>query len=830
MPFNDIIVAVHGIGKQSRFSTVRSVATQLANSQALSGTGKVRPVAPQPLGYFHSDVRSVTSVRLVDDAESLKDSDLKSVGFAEVFWADIPQEVAKEGRTLEETKAWARTVVARAQALCERAKKDPNRNWIVPPDFSLAGEVLDEIIETVYVLENLTFIAEKAGLFKFDLREVLEDYLGDVQLVTEFSYYRTDVVGRFHEAMRSINEQHPNAHLHIVAHSEGSVVSFLGLLHAMCGRKLHPADAQKGQDAKIEETKEIPAWLKQVRGFMTIGSPIDKHLLLWWRLWENFDAALAKRSLPAGQIRWRNYYDYGDPVGFKLDSARLWLAKKEIRTFEFCGCKDCRHDMGFARYLLPGAAHNEYWNDSDVFEHFISNVVKTPFSVADLKDASSLVKKLKEHSDGVSTHLFERFSTDVPGLLSTPEPASQDVVDELNRLVQGPPASLYQSSMTGDISPFAAVLSQEGKDLLAKNPAGPSLVALNRILLEDAYPKEIAKNTKKVPRTKPLIAILSAVLPFLGSFILLMLGVFVLFKAVYAYSHPSLDPLQRFVRFQELGVKPATGLHGWGFFSAVVGIAALIAGATLLARFRRLALGKSWIFAGFAALLVGFGFYAGLVPEEIRSEIGGRFWYLGGSVGSWAPTLGILAVTAIAGMSGFLAMSRSLENADRRQRWFMRGMRPLMVCGAVAIGLVILSQLFPRNITRLWSNGIPIFSFSSNEIALIRSARLTPDELKQMITANPTNWVNTVRSVEPVLATNSPIWPVVLAGAAFLYLWWLATLTFDLAFVWHRYIRNSTTNDRLREWNPHGFTPYWDRKKGEKCCNPAISSATRSNS
>ena len=74
----------------------------------------------------------------------------------------------------------------------------------MPPDFSLAGEVLDEIIDTVYVLENLFFLAEKSGLFKFDLRRVLEEYLGDVQLVAEFSYYRTDIVGRFQQAERCV--------------------------------------------------------------------------------------------------------------------------------------------------------------------------------------------------------------------------------------------------------------------------------------------------------------------------------------------------------------------------------------------------------------------------------------------------------------------------------------------------------------------------------------------------------------------------------------------------------------------------------------------------
>jgi hypothetical protein len=164
--------------------------------------------------------------------------------------------VVKEGSTLEETKAWARTVVARAKALWIRqqhseAAKEGNtqqetkpwqrivverthellirvrRPQIVPPDFGLTAEVLDEIIETVYVLENLLFLADKAGLFKFELAQVLQDYLGDVQIVTEFADYRTDILARFYKAMadiyaKELSEGNGEVRLHIVAHSEGT--------------------------------------------------------------------------------------------------------------------------------------------------------------------------------------------------------------------------------------------------------------------------------------------------------------------------------------------------------------------------------------------------------------------------------------------------------------------------------------------------------------------------------------------------------------------------------------------------------------------------------
>src|SRR5947209_5323246 len=43
------------------------------------------------------------------------------------------------------------------------------------------------------------------------------------------------------------------------------------------------------------------------------------------------------------------------------------------------------------------------------------------------------------------------------------------------------------------------------------------------------------------------------------------------------------------------------------------------------------------------------------------------------------------------------------------------------------------------------------------------------------------------------------VWPVILAGAAFLYLWWLAALIFDLVFAWHRYVRHGTMIDAMRK-------------------------------
>ena len=386
-PIDKIIIAIHGIGSQRRSDTIRSVARRF-------GDRNEPPLPVMPLGFFSIGKAGEVHLSRLDAPDG---SALQKIGFAEVFWADIPRQVVKEEDTLEETKAWGATVVSRAQAAYSR--KVSGDRQLKGEDFKLAGGVVDEIVETIAVLENLLAVFEKMGLFKFDLAPLLRDYIGDVQIVTEFSYYRQKIVARFHSAMAQIVarffKEYPNGtpEIYIVAHSEGTVVSFLGLLEALSGRGVADPDAPDEPDTTDTAAPPAPLtppappdWIRFVRGFMTIGSPIDKHLVLWPKLWDKLDLA-SRREGPAvvfgpsagaqrlrleQPIQWRNYYDYGDPIGFKLESAVEFLKEQHCQAFEF---DTNRHDFGFSRYWLPGKAHNDYWGDPEVFGHFIDDVV-----------------------------------------------------------------------------------------------------------------------------------------------------------------------------------------------------------------------------------------------------------------------------------------------------------------------------------------------------------------------------------------------------------------------------------------------------------------------
>lgn len=334
-----VIVAVHGIGDQYNYATIQSVVNQFC--------GYYGQPAAVPLGSFHNDSPAYSIPK------PFPQDKFGPLTFAEVYWAPIPRELAGEKHTLEEAKAWARTIIERV-----RLRWKGNPDWQAvncrDEDFRLTQQVLGEMIQTIAVVDRLCYLADKAGLFTFDLRKLLDDYLGDVQIVAEFKKQRDEILASFDHLLGRVAEAFPNANIYFVAHSEGTVVTLLGLLRAF--RAAPP-----------------PAWTRKVRGLMTLGSPIDKHLALWPELFEGTGPSPAAVPAPENRIEWRNYYDYGDPVGFELEGIREWIHQNQWSpVFDF----EDRHDIGFTRYPLPGKAHVDYWTDGAVFKHFIGNVIE----------------------------------------------------------------------------------------------------------------------------------------------------------------------------------------------------------------------------------------------------------------------------------------------------------------------------------------------------------------------------------------------------------------------------------------------------------------------
>jgi hypothetical protein len=112
------------------------------------------------------------------------------------------------------------------------------------------------------------------------------------------------------------------------------------------------------------------------------------------------------------------------------------------------------------------------------------------FSSADILDLPSFAGQLLSPPDGVSQFLWYQLPLDTQDLLLSYGGGEdlvlrQALVYNLNLLIQG--GSIY------DAGRFAGVnLSAPTQRLLTQAPQGAALISLNRMLLQDAYPQELA--------------------------------------------------------------------------------------------------------------------------------------------------------------------------------------------------------------------------------------------------------------------------------------------------------------------------------------------------
>ncbi len=115
------------------------------------------------------------------------------------------------------------------------------------------------------------------------------------------------------------------------------------------------------------------------------------------------------------------------------------------------------------------------------------------FDMDAMKDPGSLIVKLQDTRAPVSKFIASQLSEDMQWVLlgyngtSTPSAQQQKVLlSDLNRLLQVD--SLYDAQRFADIE-----LSEQTQTLLTQNPkSGEALMRLNRCLLADAYPYELA--------------------------------------------------------------------------------------------------------------------------------------------------------------------------------------------------------------------------------------------------------------------------------------------------------------------------------------------------
>ena len=355
-----LFVAVHGIGDQREFDTAQHVVKQVLRSASTS-TNRGKDYGPHiSLGNFSSGGSgSALSPTTTTTVYWHQDTGL---GFSEIHWADLCRQPEHQGFRLEPAVPWSQTLVDKVKSLKDAANLI-KKTKASDPDFELIRTVIGEMGEGLQLIGWLTRFAPQLQLPTFETDKIVSEYLGDVQFVAEFADIRKQILARFHETMQGVFQTaqlRDGDEIYLIAHSEGTVVTLLGLLEAMSEEKR-------------------PVWLNHVRGWMTIGSPIDKHLILWPDLWKPFEKGPAPGQYQwVSPIVWWNYADYGDPIGFELDSMRAWMQQDRENgrwsdRFQFCdGQKN--NECIFSRYSWPGQAHLDYWTDNDLFDHFLGTV------------------------------------------------------------------------------------------------------------------------------------------------------------------------------------------------------------------------------------------------------------------------------------------------------------------------------------------------------------------------------------------------------------------------------------------------------------------------
>lgn len=118
----------------------------------------------------------------------------------------------------------------------------------------------------------------------------------------------------------------------------------------------------------------------------------------------------------------------------------------------------------------------------------------TSFSVTAITDPAAFAAWIANGSDAMSEYLRRRLGDSLKADLAgfSPSAASAKtviaaLVKDLNQIVSGP--SIYDKSRFNGI-----FLRRETAELAARNPIGPQLARLNKLLLEDAYPDELAQS------------------------------------------------------------------------------------------------------------------------------------------------------------------------------------------------------------------------------------------------------------------------------------------------------------------------------------------------
>jgi hypothetical protein len=405
------VIVVHGIGEQRKNETVIKIVNRFAEARRGAGellevltlgkaSGQTGTSKPPTLELPWLEFKGISANLNVAASEPFfgeVSRNGENIRFVDLCWSDVMQDNSEN--VVEDVHLWAKGLIGRLK---------------------LKNDVPDWIRRTLELFADMVLLVKFGMNFRFkklsDL--ILIKFLGDVQQYGEYPRCRGLAVRRFHELMSRVEAWHRRsnpgceARYTVIAHSLGTIMSMDALLYAHMKLEIRADLDEAPSDLPnlpfpgyIEEAERIQArrwvelsnkpedqlsesdlnelsdlqknigfldnsWVDRIDAFVTLGSPIDKYLIVWWLnyLYLNDPTQwLEDRRDPKHRIAHFNYSDEQDPVGHKLDVAQTAPG--------FTAAFETRQDIVFNRYTVPGAAHNEYWNDSGLFDWILRNAV-----------------------------------------------------------------------------------------------------------------------------------------------------------------------------------------------------------------------------------------------------------------------------------------------------------------------------------------------------------------------------------------------------------------------------------------------------------------------
>ncbi len=378
------IITVHGMGEPKYNSTLLPVVEQIVQSAypklsgdtltlggicGLTGDGELDDLGNIPCF-------AIKGIRLEGDDTALEPTYLhptkenENLFFADIFWSDITKNAFdKAGDSIPH---WTECLINRLER--QRISHDKNADswWVM---------------DMLYLLRRSLVVAEKALSFRAkDLSDmVFGQYLGDVQLYGEFPQVRAKAIRLFHEKMATIHNYlttHPDQKVHytFLAHSLGTVMTMdaLTFAHNQAFWKPEIVAHNSPELSGYDFLKPLPNldWIDSVNSFITLGSPIDKFLTLWWFNYAHLSSTDWIRPRLSGQkIRHYNFCDEQDPVGQKLDFARSASGFSAI--FTGTATEDEQwNDVVYNHTPIPGMAHTSYWKDRKLFKLIYTAIIR----------------------------------------------------------------------------------------------------------------------------------------------------------------------------------------------------------------------------------------------------------------------------------------------------------------------------------------------------------------------------------------------------------------------------------------------------------------------